>query len=77
MFISYSSWRRLGLGPRFYLCLFLGIAVVLACCWGGVLWQRPDLLPIFLSWYLPLGIIVFSFAIGGAALIIWITNRLE
>lgn len=77
MYVPYGSWRRLNLGPRFYLYLLLGIGVVLAACWGVVLWQRPDLLPIFLSWYLPIGASVFGIAIGGALLAIWLGNRLE
>jgi hypothetical protein len=73
----HGPWRRLGLGPRFYFFLILGIGVVLAACWAVVLWQRPDLIPIFLSWYLPIGSIVFGFALGATLLAMWLAKKYE
>ncbi len=77
IYVPHGSWRHLGLSTRFYLFLVLGIGVVLAGCWVYVLWRRPDILPLFLSWYLPLGLTVFGFSVALILLARWIASRFE
>ena len=73
----HGPWRHLALGSRFYLRLLLGAAGVVAACAALVLWRRPDVMPLFLSSYLPIGLTVLGIALGLTILAIWIEKRFE